>query len=60
MGTWDGGSQWCNRLPEDRKILEVVGFVLEKDKRVGEGGDEPRVTREETHRQRAGRLFVAR
>ena len=36
MGTWDGGSQWCNRLPKDRKILEVVGSVLGKGEREGE------------------------
>jgi hypothetical protein len=41
-------------------LLEVVGFVLEKEKRIGEGGDDPRLVTEESQRQRAGRLFVAR
>jgi hypothetical protein len=43
-------------------LLEVVGFVLGKGKgkREEEGGDEPRVARDESQRQRAGRLFAAR
>jgi hypothetical protein len=31
-----------------------------KGKREEEGGDEPRVARDESQRQRAGRLFAAR
>jgi hypothetical protein len=38
-------------------LLEVVGFVLEKGKRIGEGGDDPRlVTEEETKAK--GRTLV--
>ena len=33
---------------EDRKILEVVGFVLGKGEREGKGGDEQRLATEES------------
>ena len=42
---------------EDRKILEVVGFVLGKGEREGKGGDEPRIATEEETKAK-GRTLV--
>ena len=39
---------------------KVAGFVFGERESEQGGGDEPRVAREESQRQRAGRLFVAR
>lgn len=30
VGTWDGGSQWCNRLPGTCGVVQVV-FVLDEE-----------------------------
>src|ERR687894_770708 len=58
MGTRDEWSQWCDRLrltdgPGD-------GFVLGKEVAAREKEEGTRLAREESQRQRAGRLFVAR
>ena len=58
---WGRRSQWCNRLLlEVEKTLEVVGFVVGESESEKGGGDETGLAREESQRQGAGRLFVAR
>ena len=62
MGTHgaDGASGATGYQRGSKDLLQVVGFVLGKGEREGKGGDETRVATEESQRQGAGRLFVAR
>ena len=64
MGTWDRGSQWCNRLHKG-PMGPVAGFVFwERESEEGKGGDETRIATEESQQRnlkaRAGRLFCYR
>jgi hypothetical protein len=43
MGTWDRGSQWCNRLLWIIVILRGRVFVVGKESEKWKGGDEGRL-----------------
>src|SRR5215213_5869001 len=59
MGTWDRGSQWCNRLLWIIVILRGRFFVVAKGEREGKGGDGARLAFEEIGRARGRTLVLA-